>query len=126
METDLLFRPATELARLVRAGEIGARELTEAAFERIEALDGDLNAFVHLDPDGALAAAGAVGTDDPRPFAGVPIAIKDTVPVAGMPHTLGSDLFGDYVPDYDAFLVRRLQEAGFVIVGKTNLPEYGI
>jgi amidase len=126
METELLFKPATELAALVRGGEISSRELTEASLGRIEALDGDLNAFVHLDPDGALAAADDIGPDDPRPFAGVPIAIKDTSPVAGMPYTLGSELFGDYVPQYDSFVVRRLREAGFVIVGKTNLPEYGI
>ena len=56
----------------------------------------------------------------------MPIAVKDTAPVAGMPYTLGSDAFGDFVPAHDAFVVRRLREAGFVIVGKTNLPEFGI
>jgi amidase len=126
MDAELLFRPAGELAGIVRRGELSSRELVEAAFERIEALNGELNAFIHLDPDGALAAADAVGPGDARPFAGVPIAIKDTSPVAGMPFTLGSDLFGDYVPVHDAFVVRRLREAGFVFVGKTNLPEYGI
>jgi amidase len=126
MDAELLFRPAAELAGLVRTGEVSSRELTEAALGRIEALDGDLNAFVYVDPDGALAAADAVGTDDSRPFAGVPIAIKDTAPVANMPYTLGSDAFGDFVPGHDAFVVRRLREAGFVIVGKTNLPEFGI
>jgi amidase len=126
METELLFRPVTELARLIRDGELGARELTEAALERIEALDPELNAFVHLDPDGALSAADGVEAADERPFAGVPIAIKDTAPVAGMPYRMGSDLFGDFVPGHDAFAVRRLREAGFVIVGKTSLPEFGI
>jgi amidase len=126
METDLLSRPAGELARLVKAGEVTARELTEASFERIEALDPDLNAFVHLDPEGALATADGIEASDGRPFAGVPIAIKDTAAVAGMPHRVGSELFGDFVPPHDAFVVRRLREAGFVIVGKTNLPEFGI
>ncbi len=56
----------------------------------------------------------------------MPIAVKDTATVAGMPYRLGSDLFGDFVPRHDAFAVRRLREAGFVIVGKTNLPEFGI
>ncbi len=126
MDTELLFEPATELARLVKAGEVSARELTEAAFERIDALDGELNAFVHLDPDGALAIADGIGAADERPFAGVPIAVKDTAPVAGMPCRLGSDLFGDFVPARDAFAVRRLRDAGFVIVGKTSLPEFGI
>jgi amidase len=126
MEPGLLFKPATELARLVREGEVSARELAEASLAAIDALDGDLNAFVHTDPDGALAAAEAVGRNDERPFAGVPIAIKDTAPVEGMPFTLGSDVFGDFRPAYDSFVVRRLREAGFVIVGKTNLPEFGI
>ena len=126
METDLLSRPATELARLVGAGELSSRELTEASLERIEALDPDLNAFVHLDPDGALAAADGIEATDERPFAGVPIAIKDTAAVAGMPYRLGSEMFGDFVPAHDAFTVRRLRDAGFVIVGKTNLPEFGI
>jgi amidase len=126
MEAGVLFEPASELARLVRAGEMSPRELTEAALERIDALDAELNAFVHLDPDGALAAADGIQAGDERPFAGVPVAIKDTAAVAGMPYRLGSDLFGDFVPDRDAFVVRRLREAGFVIVGKTNLPEFGI
>jgi amidase len=126
METELLLRPATELAALVRGGEISARELTETALARIEALEPELGAFTHVDPDGALAAADAVGPGDPRPFAGVPTAVKDTAPVAGMPYTLGSDLFGDYVPQYDAFVARRLRDAGFVFVGKTSLPEFGI
>jgi amidase len=126
MDAELLFRPAGELAALVRGGELSSRELTEATLGRIESLNGDINAFVHVDTDGALAAADAIGTGDDRPFAGVPIAVKDTAPVAGMPYTLGSDVFGDFVPPHDAFVVRRLREAGFVIVGKTNLPEFGI
>ncbi|MBA3263286.1 MAG: amidase [Thermoleophilaceae bacterium] len=126
MDTELLFRPATELAALIRSGDLTSRELTEAALERIEAMQSGINAFVHMDPDGALATADAVSAGDDRPFAGVPIAVKDTAAVAGMPYTLGSDVFGDFVPGHDAFVVRRLREAGFVIVGKTNLPEFGI
>src|SRR5919109_1680071 len=126
METDLLFRPATELANLIRGGEIASRELVEASLIRIEALEPDLNAFTHLDPDAALADADQVGPGDERPFAGVPIAIKDTAEVAGWPYTLGSDIFGDFAPEYDTFVVRRLREAGFVLVGKTSLPEFGI
>jgi amidase len=124
--TDLLTRPAGELAALIRTGELNARELTEASLKRIEALQPTLNAFVHTDPEGALAAAEAIGPDDPRPFAGVPIAVKDTAAVAGMPLTMGSELFGDYAPAHDAFVVRRLRDAGFIIVGKTNMPEFGI
>ena len=121
-----MFKPAGELAGLVRGGELSSRELVEDCLQRIEALQPELNAFVHLDPDGALAAADAVSAGDPRPFAGVPIAIKDTAAVAGMPFTMGSDLYGDFVPQHDSFVVRRLRDAGFVLVGKTNMPEFGI
>jgi amidase len=126
METDLLFKPATELAQLVRDGEITSRELVEAALHRIEALEPELNAFTHVDAEGALAAAELVRPGDGRPFAGVPIGIKDAVEVSGWPFTLGSDVFGDFVAPYDTFVVRRLREAGFVLVGKTSLPEFGV
>ena len=96
---DLLFRPATELASLIRAGELTARELVEASLSRIEALDERVNAFILVDAEGALAAADAVEPGDERPFAGVPIAIKDVGPAwAGKPLTYGSHLFGDFTP----------------------------
>jgi hypothetical protein len=124
---DLLFRPATELAALVRSGELSARALVEASLRRIEAVDSQVNAFTLVDTDGALAAADAIGPGDGRPFAGVPIGIKDlAAPVAGLVMSDGSDLYGDYTPDYDANVVRRIREAGFVIVGKTSSPELGI
>jgi amidase len=125
-DDEVLFRPVTELAELVRDGEVSARELTEISLARIEALDPQINAFTHVDADGALAAADAIAPGDPRPFAGVPIAIKDNMPVEGLPLTFCADLFGDFGADHDATYVRRLREAGFVIVGKTALPEYGI
>jgi amidase len=124
---DLLFRPATELAALVRSGELSARELVEASLRRIEAVDPQVNAFTLVDTDGALAAADAIGPDDKRPFAGVPIGIKDlAAPVAGLRMADGSDLYGEFTPDYDANVVRRIRDAGFVIVGKTSSPELGI
>ncbi len=124
--SELLSRPALELGTLVRSGEITGRELVEASLRRIEELEPTINAFTHVAYEDALAAADQIVTGDSRPFAGVPIAIKDNRPVAGMPLTMCSDLFGELVPDYDAFVVRRLREAGFVIVGKTTLPEMGI
>ena len=112
---------------MVRAGEVGARALVEASLARIEAVDAAINAFTLVDHEGALAAADAVKPGDERPFAGVPIAIKDLfTPVAGLRMSQGSELVGDYTPDYDSALVRRLREAGFVIVGKTASPEFGI
>jgi amidase len=125
-DADLLFRPAHELAALVRSGEITARELVEASLERIEALDPTLNAFVLVDGERALDAAGAVDAGDERPFAGVPIALKDETPSEGLRLTFGSELFGDFTPAHDSHLVRRLKAAGFIVVGRTNMPELGI
>ena len=124
--SELLLRSPTELAALVRGGKLSARELVEISLRRIDELNPAINAFTHVAHDSALAAAEAIEQGDRRPYAGVPIAIKDNRPVAGMPLTNGSDLFGDFIPDHDAFLVRRLREAGFVIVGKTSMPEMGI
>jgi amidase len=124
--TDLLLRPALELGELVRGGEVKSRELVEASLERIEALNPQVNAFIHVDAEGALAAADAIGPGDERPFAGVPIGVKTEFPVEGLPLTMGSEIFGDFVAPHDAYLVRRLREAGCVIVGMTNMPEAGI
>ena len=124
--SELLFKPATELATLIHTSQISSAELVGAALDRIEALQPSINAFTHIDAEGALATAESISADDPRPFSGVPIAVKDTAPVAGMPYTMGSEIFGDFVPGHDMFLVRRLREAGFVIVGKTSMSEFGI
>ena len=126
MAQDLLFRPASELATLVHTGQVSSTELVTASLERIEQLQPTINAFVHIDADGALETAAEIDRDDPRPFAGVPIAMKDTTAVPGMPYTMGSDLFGDFVPGHDSYVTRRVRDAGFVIVGKTNMPEFGI
>jgi amidase len=123
---DLLTRPALELASLIRGGELSARELVETSLQRIEALDPQVGAFTHVAAESALAEADEVSAGDSRPFAGVPIAIKDNRAVSGMPITMCSDLFADIVPHHDSFLVRRLRDAGFIIVGKTKLPEMGI
>jgi amidase len=124
--SELLRRPIDELAGLVRSGELRASDLVQTCLTRIDELEPAINAFTHVAHESALAAAAKIGPGDPRPYAGVPIAIKDNRPVAGMPVTMCSDLFGDYVAEHDAFCVRRLREAGFVIVGKTTLPEMGI
>jgi amidase len=124
--SELLLRPALELAELVRSGEMTATELVEASLRKIDELEPRVRAFTHIAHDSALAAAAEVKPGDPRPFAGVPMAIKDNRPVAGMPLTMASDLFADVVPPHDSFSVRRLREAGFIFVGKTALPEMGI
>ena len=124
--TDLLFRPAHELADLVRGGQVSARELVDASLARIEALDGRVNAFVHVDAGGARAAADAIGPGDRRPYAGVPVAIKNNRAVAGFPLTLGAEFTGDLTAGHDHNVTRRLRDAGLVIVGATTLPEWGI
>jgi amidase len=124
--SDLLFRPASELAALVRSGELSARELVQTSLDRIEALDPELNAFVDVFAEDALAAAGEIGPGDERPFAGVPIAIKNNRAVAGKRLTFAAEFFGDWEAPYDHNVVRRLKEAGFVVVGSTTLPEWGI
>ena len=124
---EILRRPATELAELVRSGEVSSRELVSASLARIDAANGELNVFTVVDADRALATADGIGPDDPRPFAGVPLALKDLfAPASGMPLSQGSDLFGDFAPPHDSFVVRRLREAGFVFVGRVNTPELGI
>jgi amidase len=126
-DSDLMFRPATELAAMVRSGEVSSRELVEASLERIEELNPSLNAFVEIDAEGALAAADAIGPGDERPFAGVPTAIKNNRAVNGKRLTYGCPLMKEYVADYDHNVTRRLRDgAGMVIVGTTTLPEYGI
>src|SRR5436305_10896939 len=125
-DAELMFRPVTDLAGLVRRGEISARELVETSLRRIEELDGRLDAFIDVDGERALAEAETVGGDDPRPFAGVPIAIKNNRAVSGWRLTHACDLMQGFTADFDHAVVRRFKEAGFVIVGTTNLPEYGI
>src|ERR671916_106903 len=124
--TDLMLKPVPELAALVRGGEIGAREMVSAALERIGDLDDRVNAFVQVDAERALETADAIEPGDERPFAGVPIAIKANVPVDGLCMNFGSKFLAGHRPGHSAYLVRRLREAGFVIVGTTNMPEFGI
>src|SRR5258705_11466083 len=121
--SDLLFRSATELAALVRSGKVSSRELVEESLARIDAVGKDVNAFTLIDGERALGAADEIKPNDERPFAGVPTGIKDLAALAGLPARFGSELFGDYTPDFDDHVVRRIKDAGFVIIGKTQTPE---
>src|SRR6185312_6388980 len=125
-DSDLMFRPATELAAMVRSGEVSSRELVEISLARIEELNPKLNAFVEIDGERALATADRIGTGDERPFAGVPMAIKNNRPVERLKATIGCSLLADHVASHDCNITRRFKDAGFVIVGTTTLPEYGI
>ncbi|MGY1770135.1 amidase [Blastococcus sp. SYSU D00813] len=128
-DDDLCLRPATELAALLRAREVSARELLEAHLARIERVDGELNAIVTLDPEGARAAAdvadaGLAAGDPVGPLHGLPVAHKDTHATGGMRTTWGSPLHADHVPAADELVVERLRRAGAIRVGKTNTPEF--
>jgi amidase len=125
-DSDLMLRPASELARMVRAGEVSSRELVAISLERIEQLNPQVNAFVEVDEQRALSAAEQIGAGDGRPFAGVPIAIKNNRAVQGLRETYGCGLLSEHVADHDDAVVRRVRDAGFVIVGTTTLPEFAI
>ncbi|MFL5844669.1 MAG: amidase [Solirubrobacteraceae bacterium] len=126
MSADLMFRPVDELAGLVRSGELSARELVQESIDRIDELNPQLNAFVDVFADEALAAADAMKPGDERPFAGVPIAVKNNRAIAGKRYTVAAEFMGDFVAGHDDNVVRRLKDAGFIIVGSTTLPEWGI
>jgi Asp-tRNA(Asn)/Glu-tRNA(Gln) amidotransferase A subunit family amidase len=127
------FRSVTvaDLAGQVQAGDVSAHELAEAALERIEALNPALNAFVALDPDAALAEADSIDArrargDDVGPLAGIPIGVKDLEDAAGFVTTNGCAVHADDEPaTNDSVLVARLRQAGCVVLGKTNTPEFG-
>jgi amidase len=118
---------AVDQAAAVRSGEVTARELVEASLAEIERWNPGLNAFVALCPERALAEADTVRPGDPRPLCGVPVGIKDLLSATeGLPTTEGSAAFGDWWADHDSAHVRRLREAGAIVVGKTNTPELGL
>jgi amidase len=124
---NILELPAVEQARLVRVGELTARELVEASLDAIDELNPAINAFTQLAPERALAEAGRIRPGDPRPLCGVPVGIKDLLSATrGLPTTHGSDAWGDWLADHDSAHVRRLREAGAIVVGKTNSPELGL
>jgi amidase len=123
-------QPATELARLIRARTLSAREVVEAHLARIEAVNHRVNAIVTLVAEAALddarrADARAARGDLDGPLHGLPIAHKDLQETAGIRTTFGSPIFRDFVPDRNSPLVERLKQAGAITIGKTNTPELG-
>ncbi|MFD9594874.1 Asp-tRNA(Asn)/Glu-tRNA(Gln) amidotransferase subunit GatA [Kitasatospora sp. NPDC059973] len=129
--TDLIRYTAAETASAIAKGEVSAVEVAQAHLDRIGAVDKKVNAFLHVDTEGALDAARAV--DEKRakgeelgPLAGVPLALKDVFTTKGVPTTCGSKILEGWIPPYDATLTSRLKDAGVVILGKTNMDEFAM
>ncbi|WP_007025282.1 Asp-tRNA(Asn)/Glu-tRNA(Gln) amidotransferase subunit GatA [Saccharomonospora iraqiensis] len=130
--TDLTRLTAAELAEKIHSREVSSEEVTRAHLDRVAAVDGDVHAFLHVDSDGALAAARAVdttldgGSAPVSPLAGVPLALKDVLTTRGLPTTCGSRTLENWLPPYDATVTRRLREAGVPVLGKTNMDEFAM
>jgi Asp-tRNA(Asn)/Glu-tRNA(Gln) amidotransferase A subunit family amidase len=129
---DVVYNSLIEMAAMVRAGEISPVELVEAHLERIERLNQRLNAFTTVDSERARSQAKAAeqaissrsSKDSLGVLHGVPITIKSSLDVAGLPCECGSRLRKGFIPTADATLVARLRAAGAVILGNTNVPEF--
>ncbi|GHJ49931.1 glutamyl-tRNA(Gln) amidotransferase subunit A [Catellatospora sp. TT07R-123] len=129
--SDLIKLSAAALGEKLAAGEVSAEEVTRTHLDRIAEVDGRVHAFLHVDTEGALAAAR--GIDSRRaageklgPLAGVPIAIKDVIATKGVPTTCASKILEGWRPPYDATIMTRIREAGMVMLGKTNMDEFAM
>ncbi|MGC1827163.1 MAG: amidase [Pseudolabrys sp.] len=126
---DLTLLTATQAAANIARGTISAEDFTRACLDRIAAVEGDVQAFIHLDPAHALAQARVLDrlkSDGDRigPLHGIPVAIKDIFDTADYPTEYGSPIFAGRRPTADATVVRKLREAGAVIIGKTVTTEF--
>lgn len=121
---------ATEIGQRISAGEVTASAVIASCIDRIERLNPEFNAFISVYPEEARKQAEQLDKrfengDIAGPLHGIPIAIKDLTPVAGMRHTAGSAIFADRIAVADDLFVEQLRNAGAIIVGKTNTPEFG-
>ena len=131
--TELCFSMATDIAQWIRTRDISAREVMAAHLEQIERVNPTVNAIITiLDGDTLMASAlGAdetlakSGPDNLGPLHGLPVGIKDLQPTAGIRTTYGSPIFKDFVPTEDSLTVQRYKDAGAIVIGKTNTPEFG-
>lgn len=131
MSKDLMKLTAVELGKKIKDKEVTVVEATKACLERIKALDETYNCFVTVDEAGALAQAEAIQEKIDSgaltgPLAGVPVAIKDNMCINGMLTSCSSKILSNFVPTYTATAVEKLQEAGAVIIGKTNMDEFAM
>lgn len=128
-DDDICLRPATELAGLIRSRELSSRELLQMMLARVDRLNPQINAVVTLDTEAAQAAAAradeaTAAGETAGPLHGLPITIKDAIEVGGMRSTGGAAELRDHVPATDAPAVARLRDAGAIVFGKTNVPEW--
>lgn len=126
----LLDEDATTLAALIRGGDVSAQEVTQAAINRMEQREPQIQAFCTATPQLALQQAAAVDAKRARgetlgALAGVPLAVKDLICTAGVKTTSGSHAYADFVPEEDDITVERLLAADAVLLGKTTAPEFG-
>lgn len=128
---ELAFSSATELLKLISTKRVSPVEITELFFNRIGRLDSQLNSFLLITHDEAMVTARAAEAavlrgDELGALHGLPIAIKDTQMIGGIRTTLGSLVFKDWIPERDSAVVERVRAAGAIVLGKTNVPEFGI
>ncbi|HTQ81213.1 MAG TPA: amidase family protein, partial [Thermoanaerobaculia bacterium] len=131
MAAELWELSAAEVARRVRSREVSAAEVTEAALTRTERVEPLLSAYLALYPEAARRRAAELDRrlaagEDPGPLAGVPVAFKDNLSVAGLPLTCGSKILTGYVAPYTATVVARLLAAGAVLLGRANMDEFAM
>ncbi|MDI6097742.1 Asp-tRNA(Asn)/Glu-tRNA(Gln) amidotransferase subunit GatA [Actinoplanes sp. NEAU-A12] len=125
--SDLTRLSAADLASRIAKREVSAVEVATAHLDRIAAVDERVHAFLHVDREGALAAAKRVDDGEiTGPLAGVPIAVKDVLTTKGIPTTAASKILEGWKPPYDATIVERLKNAGMPILGKTNMDEFAM
>src|SRR5690349_18922975 len=129
--TDVTRMTAAGIAKSIADGEVSAVDVARAHLDRIAAVDDRVHAFLHVDTEGALAAAEKVDAaraagEKLGPLAGVPVAVKDVVTTKGVPSTAGSKILEGWKPPYDATIVSRMKDAGLVILGKTNMDEFAM
>jgi aspartyl-tRNA(Asn)/glutamyl-tRNA(Gln) amidotransferase subunit A len=128
---ELLTQPVRRTAAQIRSGDVTPTHLVELVLQRIEATDGAVKAYTHVRADRALVDARRAEREleqglDRGPLHGLPISVKDLIDVGGEPTTYGSSIFEGHLPQEDANVVRRLKDAGAVIVGKTNTHEFAL
>src|SRR5215467_13248895 len=129
MASDVTALTAVEAATEIARGAISAEDYMRACLKRIAAVDGEVHAFIHLDPDHALAQAQALDQRKANggrigPLHGIPVGIKDIFDTADYPTEFGSPIFAGRRPNADCAVVRKLREAGAVIIGKTATTEF--